>query len=155
MHAPHERQSVDGEERVMTGFPTVVSDGHVTHVIVPVEEYNRLCEESRAGAAPPSPTCGFSGREIDEAIATLASPETQWHDAEDVVLDILRDGIAPVRKRLGLTQEQLATRIGLSQSRVSRLEGASEDVTIAVLRRIATVVADEASAQVPTHQTRG
>lgn len=139
----------------MTSFPTVVSDGHVTHVIVPVDEYNRLCDESRAGAAASSPTCGFSDHEIDEAIATLTSPDTQWHDAEDVVLDILREGIAPVRKRLGLTQEQLASRIGLSQSRVSRLEGASEDVTIAMLRRIAEVVAAEARTVTPTDSHRG
>jgi DNA-binding XRE family transcriptional regulator len=138
----------------VTSFPTIVSDGQITHVIVPVDAYNRLCDESRAGSAHPSPACGFSEHEIDEAVATLANPATQWHDAEDVVLDILREGIAPVRKRLGLTQEQLASRIGLSQSRVSRLEGASEDVTIAVLRRIAAVVAAEASAPAPAHTPR-
>jgi DNA-binding XRE family transcriptional regulator len=93
--------------------------------------------------------------EIDDAIRVLTDPETQWHDAEDVVLDILREEIAPVRKRLGLTQEQLASRIGLSQSRVSRLEGASEDVTIAMLRRIAAVVAAEAPTASPTDPHRG
>ncbi len=139
----------------MTRFSTIVSDGHVTHVIVPVDDFNRLCDESRTGSAPSSPTCGFSAPEIDEAIATLADPGTQWHDAEDVVLDILREGIAPLRKRLGLTQEQLASRIGLSQSQVSRIEGAPEGVTIAVLRRIADVVAGEAPTASPTDPRRG
>jgi len=138
----------------MTRFSTIVSDGQVTHVIVPVDDFNRLCDESRAGVAPSS-TCGFSEHEIDEAISTLISPETRWHDADDVVLDILREGIAPLRKRLGLTQEQLASRIGLSQSQVSRIEGAPEGVTLAVLRRIADVVASEASAASPAERQRG
>jgi transcriptional regulator with XRE-family HTH domain len=45
------------------------------------------------------------------------------------------------RKRLGLTQEELAERSGLSQAQVSRLEsGKSKNITIESLRRIARIL---------------
>ncbi|MFG2469142.1 helix-turn-helix domain-containing protein [Streptomyces canus] len=44
------------------------------------------------------------------------------------------------RKELGLSQAQLAERAGLSQAKISRLEGADTVPTLPLLRRLATAL---------------
>lgn len=124
-------------------FPTVQHDGIVTHVLVPVEEFERLTggkvqqsgEEAGAGVSPPS------AAEVAEAVRVLESPQTEWHDAEGVLWQIVRDGLGAVRRQRGLTQEELASMLGVSQPHVSRLERSLDGVTIRALRRIAELLA--------------
>ncbi|MCD6368173.1 MAG: CBS domain-containing protein [Thermoproteales archaeon] len=45
-----------------------------------------------------------------------------------------------LRKRAGLTQKELATRAGVSQSLIARIEGGSVDPRLSTLRKILTVI---------------
>ncbi|HZW11321.1 MAG TPA: helix-turn-helix domain-containing protein [Phycisphaerales bacterium] len=126
--------------KVPERFPIVQRDGVVTHVLVPVEEFHRLVgERDRIPAAP-------SDAEIDEAMRVLDDAETEWHDADEVLWRVLREGLAPMRKRQGLTQEQLAAALGMSQPQVSRLESNLEGVPIRVLRRVVEALMEHRAA---------
>lgn len=116
-------------------FPTVQRDGVTTHVLVPIEEFERL--KGQRSSAPK----GAPSREgIENAVRILNDPETEWHEAEGVLWDVLRDGIGRVRRERGLTQQQLAEALGVSQPQVSRLEANVDGATLDVLRRIAAVL---------------
>lgn len=118
----------------MIHFPTVQTDGIVTHVLVPVDEFKRLTGE-QPDTAPPTP------EEIADAVRIIEDPRTEWHDANDVLWEIVRTGLASVRKEKGLTQEHLAAALGVSQSHVSRMEKSLDGVTLRALRRIAELLA--------------
>jgi DNA-binding XRE family transcriptional regulator len=124
-------------------FPTVQQDGATTHVLVPIEEFQRL-SAGRAGGAervrgggPPAPEA------IAEAIQIYTDPDTEWHDAEAAFWEILRGGIGRLRRERGLTQQQLAEALGVSQPHVSRLEANIDTATLQVLRRVAAVLSDQ------------
>lgn len=126
-------------------YPTVQKDGVVTHVLVPVEEFERLRlvrDEEPEAAAP-------SDAEIAEAVRVLEDPGTRWHDAEAVLWEIVRGGLAAVRKERGLTQEELAARLGVAQPQISRMERSLEGTTVRVLRRLAAALAEEAGGTEP------
>lgn len=121
-------------------FPTVQRDGVVTHVLVPVEEFNRLVgEQDRIALAP-------TDADIDDAIRILNDPGAEWHDADEVLWRVLRDGLAAMRKERGLTQEQLAAALGMSQPQVSRLESNLEGAPLRVLRRVAEALMEHRAA---------
>lgn len=116
-------------------FPTVSNRGVVTHVMVPVEEYEKLTGEHPAAIVPPTPD------DVNEAIAVFKGETTEWHDAEQVLAGVLRDGVESVRRRHGLTQSQLGAAVGLSQPQVSRIEKNPDSASLGMLRRIADVLA--------------
>lgn len=111
--------------------PTVMQDGVVTHVVVPVAEYERLTCSRR----PPTES------EIAEAVRILSDPSETWHDAESVLREIVRGGLQAARKHAGMTQEELAAELGLSQPQVSRLERDPEKTSVRTLRRVAELIA--------------
>jgi DNA-binding XRE family transcriptional regulator len=82
-----------------TEHPTVTVEGR-TYVMLPVEEYNRLVAASPR--IPESPYIPFEvvTRHIDEGISKARA----W------------------REYLGLTQQQVAERMGISQAALSKLE---------------------------------
>ena len=88
-----------------------------------------------SGIAPPTP------EEIANAVRLSDDPDAEWYDANDVLWEIVRTGLASVRKEQGLTQEQLGAALGVSQSHVSRMEKSLDGVTLRVLRRIAELLA--------------
>ena len=57
--------------------------------------------------------------------------------SKDVKGGFLRNHIAQVREKRGLSQKELASRLGVEQSVVSRWEGPNANLTIETLRRIA------------------
>jgi DNA-binding XRE family transcriptional regulator len=118
---------------------TVSTGGVVTHVLVPVEEYQRL-----AAGAPPAPA------EVEDALRILADANEPWTDAESVLLHIIQEGLAPLRKRSGLSQKQLAEALDLSQAQVSRIEKNPGNASLRILRAIA-----EALAQRPARPAAG
>ncbi len=118
----------------MTRFPTVQANGVVTHVLVPVDEFRRLMGDT-SGVTPPS------SEQVAEAVRILEDPHTEWFDANDILWELVRNGLASLRKQHGLTQEELAALLGVSQSHVSRLEKSLDGVTLRTLRRIAEVLA--------------
>jgi predicted transcriptional regulator len=51
-----------------------------------------------------------------------------------------------LRKKVGLTQEELATRVGISQSLVARIENGQVNPSIITLKRILSVIEDQEQA---------
>jgi DNA-binding XRE family transcriptional regulator len=84
---------------------------------------------------------GPSEESVRRASAIFASKDTIWHDANDVLPDILGEGLATTRKQLGITQTELGKRVGLPQSRISRIESNPDAVTVRLLKRIAAALA--------------
>lgn len=120
--------------RTAQGLAMVQSDGVVTHVLVPVQAYERLTGTSVEALMPPSDA------DVDAAIAMLKNPATTWHDADEVFQSLVREGIEHVRRGSGLSQTELGDRIGLSQPQVSRLEKKPENATLGMLRKIAAAL---------------
>jgi DNA-binding XRE family transcriptional regulator len=109
----------------------VASTGAKTHVLVPVDEYRRLTSKSR----------GPSSATVERALEVLGSSKTRWHDADDVVADILRDGLRQIRRSRGVTQAQLGRKLGMAQPRISRMEKSPDRMTVGLLRKVAAILA--------------
>lgn len=120
--------------RTEQGFATVQANGVVTHVLVPVRDYERLTGTSARALTPPSE------EDIDAAIAVFENPKTVWHDANDVFQSLVLEGIEHVRRGSGMSQTELGERIGLSQPQVSRLESKPENATLGMLKKIAAAL---------------
>jgi len=54
--------------------------------------------------------------------------------------DALLDGLIQRRRELGLTQQEVADRLGITQSAVARFEGGDRDPRLSTLRRYALAV---------------
>lgn len=115
----------------LSTYQTVSTGGTVTHVIVPVADYERLTGEHPSSLTPPSDEIVRAAMEI------YKDPKTTWHDAGSVFRSLLTDGIAGVRQSLGLSQAELGERAGVSQSKISRCEQDPEGVSVRMLKRIA------------------
>jgi len=89
--------------------------------LVPADEFRRL----------------FDMAELRELVATLEDPNTEWIDWEDAKLRLAGRSIAEVRKARGLTQTQLARKLGVPQSQISRIERNPDRTTVRTLKRIA------------------
>ena len=63
-------------------------------------------------------------------------PKTDFSGANQVVVDVIRDA----RQRAGLTQAELADRIGRDQSHVSLIEGSQRRLDVVEFHRIATAL---------------
>lgn len=121
-------------------FPTVQRDGVVTHVLVPVEDFNRMVGERDRIARPPSEA------DIEDAVRIIEDAETEWLDADEVLWRILREGLGEIRKQHGLTQEQLAAALGMSQPQISRLERNLDGAPLRVLRRVVEALMEHRAA---------
>jgi ribosome-binding protein aMBF1 (putative translation factor) len=138
----------------LSRLATVQTDGVVTHVIVPIEEFRRLSAGSPESSPPTSD-------QVDAAIAVWNSKQTKWTDAAAVFEDILRDGIKHARRARRVSQQDLGEHVGLSQPQVSRIERHPQDATLDTLRRIAAALAnsplrstDAAPPTRPAHKRR-
>lgn len=130
---------------IIPPFPIVQSHGQVTHVMVPLEEYARLAAAAGERSDDSSRSSGTAGMgpdadEISRAVAIIDDPQTRWHDADELMWQVVREGLAPARKEAGLSQQKLADQLGLSQAQVSRMEKNADSITLRVLRRIAEVL---------------
>jgi transcriptional regulator with XRE-family HTH domain len=61
--------------------------------------------------------------------------------------------IAEIRTKAGLTQAELARRIGTTQSAISRVENGRSDPTLGLLRRIARATGQEISIKLPAESS--
>jgi len=70
----------------------------------------------------------------------LKDPEIRLHYEEEHTKSEIAVAVKAARKRAGLTQEQLAEKLGTSQSVIARLESGSDSRTpsLAMLARIAS-----------------
>ena len=115
--------------------------GDVTYVVVPIADFERLQAEHQALEASSAP----AQSEIDAALRVLNDPATTWHDAGTAFEQLVRRGLAPLRKERGLTQSDLAAMLELSQAQVSRLERDLDGASLRLLRKIATLLKPDAN----------
>jgi len=99
-------------------------------VIMSEEEYERLLDEIDAA----------------EAERILNDPNEKTIPWEEVRRELMRNRTAEVRKGLGITQKELAKRLRVKQSTVSRWEKTDANMTLSTLRRIAKALG------VPAHE---
>ncbi len=96
-------------------------DDDTTYVMLPEEDYERLMEIVEA----------------HELVAKLEDPKTEWIDFDDYKLQLAGSKIAEARKARKLTQTQLAKKLGVPQSQISRIERHPDQTTVRTLKRIA------------------
>jgi len=114
----HRRQS----QPPLTGdYPYVMEGDEATHVLVPIDEYDRLLATEMAR----------------DAVKKLQDKSVKWIDARDFALQLAGERIAKARKAAGLTQKQLAARLKVPQSQISRIERNPDRTTVRTLKRIA------------------
>ncbi|MFH1418813.1 MAG: helix-turn-helix transcriptional regulator [Planctomycetota bacterium] len=123
---------VDRRDPSSQAHPQVVINGRVEYVQVPVDEYERLIKSSM----------------IEEAIAILNDPDEGWVDADDFALELAAERVARARKAAGMTQKQLAAKLKVPQSQISRIERNPDHTTVRTLRRIAKALGVDVSALV-------
>ncbi len=76
-------------------------------------------------------------REKTAALGYVEPPEVRAERAEIRLAMAFAKAVYERRKALGLSQAQLAERAGLTQAKVSRVEGADAVPTLPLLRRLA------------------
>lgn len=139
--------------------PIIQSHGVATHVVVPIEEYRALVAvfeglsgdaaslRARADSPTAARTNAPTDAEVDAAIAAWNNPATQWHDADEILREILTNGVAAARKARGLSQADLGAALNASQSSISRLEKNPEAASIGQLKQIAAMLASHGTGQ--------
>jgi len=109
--------------RDLDGHPTyLVRDETTTHVVVPVEEYERLVKAEMTL----------------HAIAQIENEKDEdFIDADDFAIELATESVVKARKAAGLTQAQLAKKLGMPQSQISRIERNPDRTTVRTLKKIA------------------
>jgi len=100
-------------------------------VAIPVEVWERIVEEFEDAAA------------ALRAKAIMADASDPIIPLEDGRRELFDNHIKKVRKRKGLTQVQLAKKLGISQGRVSEIEHLDYRPTIKTYRRVAKALGCE------------
>ena len=111
-------------------YPYVVENGEPAYVLVPTEEYERMVKAEMAR----------------DAEKILEDPNVEWVDADEFALQLAADRIARARKAKNLTQKQLAQRLKVPQSQISRIERNPDRTTVRTLKRIARALGVDVSA---------
>ena len=109
----------------------LVHEGRATHVVMPVEVYERLVKSEMA---------------LHTIAATDNRNDDDWIDAQDFGIELARDAVVQARKAAGLTQTQLAKKLGVPQSQISRIERNPDRTTVRTLKRIAKALRVDVSA---------
>jgi DNA-binding XRE family transcriptional regulator len=100
----------------------LVRDETATHVVVPVDEYERLVKAEMAL----------------QAIAQIENEKDEdFVDADDLAIELATESVVKARKAAGLTQAQLAKKLGMPQSQISRIERNPDRTTVRTLKKIA------------------
>jgi ribosome-binding protein aMBF1 (putative translation factor) len=94
-----------------------------------------------------------SGR-LHETLTRLADRTEPVIDGDEFALEIAADRIARARKAASLTRAELANRLKLPQSQISRIERNPDRTTIRTLKRIAKALGVDVSALVSSHWQR-
>jgi DNA-binding XRE family transcriptional regulator len=107
--------------------PCIMHDGVATAVVVPIEEYNRLVDAATSRAA-------------ERALAVLGDASAKWTDVDDALREVGASKIASARKAAGLTQKELAARVGVDQAQISRLERHPERSSLSFIMKVAAAM---------------
>ena len=106
----------------LTDFPSVLdSAGERTHVLVPVDRFEQLSDAER----------------VLRAMEALESDSSEWIDADTSALRLAGSRLRRARIAKRLTQKQLAERLRIPQSQISRIERDPDRSTLRTLKRIA------------------
>lgn len=118
--------------RYTVSHPTYLfRDETATHVVVPVEEYERLITSEMAL----------------QAIAQIETEKDEdFVDAADFAIELAAESVVKARKAAGLTQAQLAKKLGMPQSQISRIERNPDRTTVRTLKKIAKALRVDVSA---------
>lgn len=97
-------------------------EGGTHHVLLPVDEYERLLKAEMAL----------------QAIAQIENEKDEdFIDADDLAIELATESVVKARKAAGLTQAQLAKKLGMPQSQISRIERNPDRTTVRTLKKIA------------------
>lgn len=100
-------------------------NGRPTHVILTIEEYRDL---QKALASHPA---------VAEGLKRLQDPALRTYTMDEVARLAFGNNIRICRERVGLTQEELASRIGCSQPYISQIEQSDARPTLGTLQKVA------------------
>lgn len=99
--------------------------------MVPLEEYTQLIASQMA----------------HEAIAEMPNDDkVKWIALEDFEAQLAADCITKARIAKGLTQKQLAAKLKMPQSQISRIERNPDRTTVRTLKKIAKALGVDVSA---------
>ncbi len=111
-----------GQARPSTAKPQYIGVGsRTTHVILPIDEYERLMLADMAA----------------DAHRVAADPQSKWVDVDDFFAQVTAKRLVAARKAQGVTQQELANRLGVAQTQISRIEKNPDRTTLRTLKRIA------------------
>lgn len=105
------------------------SEGRPTHVILTIEEYRDLQEVLAS-----HPT-------VTEGLKRLQDPALKTYTMEEVARLVFGNNVRSCRERAGLTQEELAKRMGYTQSYISQIEHPDARPTLGTLQKVAEALA--------------
>ena len=103
-------------------------EGRPTHVILTIEEYRDL---QKAIANHPA---------VTEGLKRLQDPALKTYTMEEVARLVFGNNIRACRERAGLTQEELAKRMGCTQSYISQIEQLDARPTLGTLQKLAEAI---------------
>ncbi len=103
-------------------------EGRPTHVILTIEEYRDL---QKAVANHPT---------VTEGLKRLQDPALKTYTMEEVARLVFGNNIRACRERDGLTQEELAKRMGCTQSYISQIEQPDARPTLGTLQKLAEAI---------------
>jgi len=101
------------------------AQGHPTHVILTIEEYRDL---QKALASHPV---------VTEGLKRLHDPNLKTYTMDEVARLVFSNNIRLCRERGGLTQEELAKKLGCTQSYISQIEQPDARPTLGTLQKVA------------------
>ncbi len=103
-------------------------EGRPTHVILTIEEYRDL---QKALANHPA---------VTEGLKRLQDPTLKTYTMEEVARLVFGNNIRACREHAGLTQEELAKRMGCTQSYISQIEQPDARPTLGTLQKLAEAI---------------
>lgn len=104
-----------------------VEIGGKKFVILSEEDYEKLLDR-------------LDDIEIDKVLEDESDPIVPWEEVKD---EIMQNRISEARKAAGLTQKELAKRMKIEQSALSRLEKKGTNLTIKTLKSVAKALGCE------------
>ena len=75
--------------------------------------------------------------DVLEAERILADPKERYYTWDEVKSELIANRIAEIRKHKRVSQQELARRLKVKQSTVSRMEKKNANLTLATLRKVA------------------
>lgn len=134
----------------MTNYATIHRGGIVTDVLVPKAEFEQLTGlrvDDNLGVIQTRPDGTFAwmptAEQANEADRILANPRTAWHSVGAILAQVIGSGLKDLRERHGMTQQELAEALDVTQPHISKLEQDQglEGAPLRLLRKIAEVFA--------------